>query len=153
MVQRPRLVGICIASLVAFAAICYLVVFAFDWARLYASSLQRFPQLSPIVVAGIQAAFCTFSGPLLLAFSAVAAATFSHRPVLLPFLFAAFAPVHILICYVLLAANAVGWLVFQVLEAGAIFAILNRSGWPNPPLNPDAPPIGGAPVSSHVRFP
>lgn len=147
MVQRPRLVGISIASLVAFAAISYLVVFAFDWARLYTNSLQRFPQLSPIVVAGIQAAFGSLSGPLLLAFSAVVAASFSRRPVLLPLLFAAFAPVHILICYTLLAANPVGWVAFQVLEAGALLLILKHSGGPNPPLNPDAPPIGGAPVS------
>ncbi len=147
MVQRLRLVGICIASLIAFAAICFLVVFAFDWARLYANSLQRFPLLSPIVVAGIQAAFASFSGPLLLAFSAVIAAVFSRHPVLLPLLFAGLAPAHILCCYALLAANSAGWLAFQVLEAGALLLILKHSGWPNPPLNPDAPPIGGAPVS------
>lgn len=147
MVQRSRLIGICIALLIAFVAVCCLVVFAFDWARLYANSLQRFPQLSPIVVAGVQAAFGSLSGPLLLAFSAVVAAIFSRRPVLLPLLFAAFAPAHILSCNALLAANSTGWLAFQILEAGALLLILKHSGWPNPPLNPDAPPIGGAPVS------
>ena len=131
MVQRTRLIGICIALLIAFVAVCYLVVFAFDWARLYANSLQRFPQLSPIVVAGIQAAFGSLSGPLLLAFSAVVAAIFSRRPVLLPLLFASFAPVHILSCNALLAANSTGWLAFQILESGALLLILKHSGWPN----------------------
>lgn len=146
MKRRPHLLGICIAALVAFAAIGYLLSFALDWPRLYANALQRFPGLSPEVVGAIQAGFGCFSAPTLLAFAAVGAAISSRRPILLPLIFAAFTPVHILVNYVLLAVPS-AWLVFQALEAGALFLTIRLSNGPNLPLNPGAPPIGGAPVS------
>lgn len=145
MTKRARLLGICVATPIALAAIFYLLAFALDWARLYSISLQRFPELPPFLVATIQAAFGSFSGPTSLAIAAVVAATFSRRPVLLPLLFLALAPVHVLGSYTLLV-TPFGWLAFQLFEVGGLLLLFKASSGPNLPLNLDAPQ-NGAPVS------
>lgn len=145
MTKHARLLGICVAAPVALAAIFYLLAFALDWSRLYANSLQRFSELPPGIVATIQAAFGSFSGPTSLAIAAVLAATTSPRPVLLPLLFLAFAPVHVLGSYALLA-TPFGWLAFQLFEVGGLLLIFKAISGPNLPLNLDAPQ-SGAPVS------
>lgn len=145
MTKRARLIGICVAAPVALAAIFYLLAFALDWSRLYSNSLQRFSELPPVVVATIQAAFGSFSGPTSLAIAAVVAAISSRRPVLLPLLFLAFSPLHVLGSYVLLV-HPVGWLAFQLFEVGGLLLILKASSVPNLSLNLDAPQ-SGAPVS------
>ena len=146
MKRHSHLLGTGIAALVALVAIVQIVSFALDWARLYANTLQRFPGLSSEVVTAFQAGFGCFSAPTLLAFAAISAAISSSRPLLLPLVFAGFAPVHIVVSYSLLPAPA-AWLAFQVLEAGVLFLVCRLSIGPNTPLNPDAPPNGGAPVS------
>jgi hypothetical protein len=145
MTKRARLLGICVAAPVALAAISYLLAFALDWPRLYSNSLQRFPELPPLLAATIQAAFGSFSGPTSLAIAAMVAATSSRRPVLLPLLFLAFAPVHVLGSYALLVAPF-GWLAFQLFEVGGLLLIFKANSGPNLPLNLDAPQ-SGAPVS------